>query len=309
MVNNLNQSELLGLLEIDLYDLLYAANKLRQKNFGNKIKFCSIVNAKSGKCSEDCRFCAQSGHYSGNAPEYNLKEPQEILEAAKEAERNGSKRFGIVTSGNNISSEGDWEKIYRTIKLLRNETSLIVDASLGALSLEQANFLKEAGLTRYHHNLETSPRFFPQICTTHTFRDRLKTVEVVKATGMELCCGGLLGLGETWVDRIELALVLRDIKPDSVPLNFLHPIIGTPLQNINSLKPQEILKIIALFRIVLPEINISVCGGREQNLRNLQSWMFYAGANAAMLGNYLTTIGNPPEKDLQMIEDLGLVIS
>lgn len=284
----------------DLYDLLYTANRIRERHCGNKIKFCSIVNAKSGRCSEDCKFCAQSSHYNTEAPEYDLKEPQEILSIAK---KSSAPRFCIVTSGRRVD---DWGKIYDTIRLLRKETTLKVEASLGCIDLEHAVLLKEAGLARYNHNLETSPNFFPHICTTHSFNDRLNTARAIKKVGLELCCGGIFGLGETWDDRIELACVLKELNPDSVPLNFLHPRPGTPLENIKPLEPHEVLRIIAVFRIILADRDIFICGGREHNLRSLQSWMFYAGANATMMGNYLTTAGNPPEEDLRMIEDLGL---
>lgn len=287
----------------DIYDLLYIANRIRQGYCGDRIKFCSIVNAKSGRCSEDCKFCAQSIHYKTGAPEYPLKSPEEILIAAKEAQRNGSNRFCIVTSGRQVS---DWDSIYRIIRLLKKETNLKVEASLGCIDLKHAKQLKEAGLTRYNHNLETSPRFFPNICTTHSFNDRLNTARIIKEVGLELCCGGIFGMGETWEDRIELAIILKELDPNSIPLNFLRPIPGTPLGNITPISPLEILRIIAIYRIILPDKDIFICGGREYNLRSLQSWMFYAGANATMLGNYLTTTGNPPQEDLKMVEDLGL---
>lgn len=305
-VNNLTREDIVRLLEIDLYDLLYIANRTREKYCGDKIKFCSIVNAKSGRCGEDCKFCAQSGHFNAKVPEYDLKNPEEILSAAQSAEKNGAKRFGIVTSGNRINSENDWRKVYEAINLIKCKTSLIVDASLGCLDLDRARLLKKAGLTRYHHNLETSPRHFPRVCTTHNFTDRLNTAKIVKNAGLELCCGGLFGIGETWDDRIEFAFILKELGPDSIPLNFLYPVPGTPMEGAKLLRPQEILRIIAIFRIVLRDKDISICGGREHNLRSLQSWMFYAGANATMLGNYLTTMGNSPENDLQMVRDLSL---
>jgi len=290
----------------DLYDLMYKANRVREKYHGNKIKTCSIVNAKSGRCGEDCRFCAQSGHNSADVSVYELMDPEKILVSAKDAEKNGAGRFGIVTSGCEISGKEEWEIIYAAIKLLRLETSLKIDASLGTLDIGRAKALKEAGLTRYHHNLETSPLYFPNICSTHSFNDRISTARVVKEAGLELCCGALFGMGEKWDDRIDLAVILKDLRPDSVPLNFLNPIKGTPLEAIQPLPPREILRIIAIYRIVLEDIDISICGGREKNLRDLQSWMFYAGANATMLGNYLTTIGRAAEDDRRMIEDLGL---
>lgn len=295
-----NREMVNDLLHGDIYDLLYIANRIRQRNVGDKIKFCSIVNAKSGMCSEDCKFCAQSSHYNTEIPEYDLKDPHEILSIAK---KSSASRFCIVTSGRRIDN---WEKIYDTIRLLKKETTLMVEASLGCIDLEHARLLKEAGLTRYNHNLETSPRFFPNICTTHVFNDRLNTAKVIKEVGLELCSGGIFGMGEDWDDRIELAFILKELSPDSIPLNFLRPIKGTPLGDIKPLNPLDILRIIAIYRICLPASDIFICGGREYNLRGLQSWMFYAGANATMLGNYLTTTGRPPEEDLQMIEDLGL---
>lgn len=305
MVNN--KKEALKFIKGDLYDLIYIANKIREKHFGKAIKFCSIVNAKSGLCSEDCRFCSQSARYNASVDQYDLKKPQEILSAAVNAQRNSATRFGIVTSGHRIISEKEWELIYESIELLNKETSLLIDASLGCLDPEHAVLLKKAGLNRYHHNLETSSRFFPQICTTHSYEDRLNTVKVVKKAGLELCCGGLFGLGETWDDRIELAFALKEINPDSVPLNFLNPVLGTPLENVKLLTPFECLRIIALFRLVFPDKDICVCGGREKNLCDMQDRMFSAGANGTMIGNYLTTLGRAPEEDLNMIEALGLV--
>lgn len=298
-----------ALAEGDLYDLMYLAHRIREKYYGNKVSFCSIINARSGQCGEDCRFCAQSGHYPSAAkkvPRYGLKGPEQILQAAREAEGTGAARFSIVTSGRAVESEKDWEKIYRTVILLKKELSLAVDASLGFLDKEHAGNLKEAGLDRYHHNLETTPAFFPRICTTHKFSDRLATVELVKETGLELCCGVLLGIGESWADRFQLALLLKKINPNSIPLNFLYPVPGTPLGKQKRLSPLETLRIIALFRIVLPDKDIRICGGREYNLRQLQSWMFYAGASGVMTGNYLTTKGQSPQQDLELVRDLGL---
>jgi len=184
-----------------------------------------------------------------------------------------------------------------------------VCASLGELTDEQASDLASAGVRRYHHNLETSRRHFTEMVTTHTYDDRLVTLAAARRAGMELCCGGLFGIGETWEDRIELALTIRDeVRPQAVPLNFLHPVPGTPLENQPALAPMEILSIIAAFRMVLPEVDIRLAGGRERNLRNLQSWMFYAGASGFMIGNYLTTTGRKPPDDLQMIADLGMSV-
>lgn len=303
-----NKQQALKLIQQDLYDLLYQAHKLRKEKFGRKVSFCSIVNAKSGRCSEDCRFCSQSARYQTSIPVYELKSAEEVLVVARDAQRNGAVRFGIVTSGAGIGDEQEWENIYQTIRLLREKTQLEIDASLGYLDMEHARELRRAGLYRYHHNLETSSGYFPKICTTHSYEQRLATLTVVKQAGLKLCSGGLFGLGESWEDRFELAFLLKRIDPDTVPLNFLYPIVGTPLAEIAPLPPQEILRIIAIFRLILPDKEIAVCGGREMNLRDLQSWMYYAGATGAMLGNYLTTTGRVPAEDIQLVRDLALAI-
>ena len=303
-----NQTYARQLVTGDLDKLLSAADRLRTKYFGKTIKLCSIVNAKSGKCSEDCCFCSQSIHYNVNIPEYELKKPKEILAAAKDAEKIGAKRFGIVTSGRGIISDKEWYSICESIKLIKKETKLFIDASLGCLDNYKARSLKKTGLDRYHHNLETSPGFFPKICKTHIYQDRINTAKAVKEANLELCCGGLFGLGESWDDRIELAFILKKINPDSVPINFLNPMPGTPLEKTYLLTQEECLRIIALFRLILVNKDISICGGRENNLGDMQKLMFYAGANGTMLGNYLTTFGKKPEEDLKMIEDLGLSI-
>ena len=304
-----NKEKLKKLVTGDLYELLYRANKLREEHFGKEIKFCSVINAKSGKCSEDCCFCSQSTHYNADVVEYKLKKSTEILIVARDAEKSGAKRFGIVTSGKGVIAEEEWEEIYRSIELLNRETKLLIDASLGCIDLEHAKKLKQSGLNRYHHNLETSEKYFTNVCTTHSYRDRLNTLEVIKGSELELCSGGLFGLGETWNDRIELALTLKEINPNAVPINFLNPIAGTPLANKKILTSSECLRIIALYRLILPDKDICVCGGREKNLDSMQNWMYFAGANGSMLGNYLTTAGRDPKEDLKMIKDLGLILA
>ena len=311
MVNNtiftvLSKEEAKKALEQDLYSLLYAAYKVRKMNFGNKVHFCSIVNAKSGRCSEDCKFCSQSAHHGTDIEEYELIDSKKILDAAIEAERNGAKRFGIVTSGVSIKGNNEWENLCESIGLLRSKTSLEIDASLGCLNIEQAKRLKDAGLCKYHHNLETSSGYFSNICSTHSYEERLNTLRAVKTAGLKLCSGGLFGLGESWDDRIDLAFELKEIDPDTIPLNFLVSIPGTPMENTPALIPRDILRTIALYRLIFPDKEISVCGGREKNLRDLQSWIFYAGATGGMIGNYLTTKGCNPKDDLQMLYDLGL---
>lgn len=312
-VNRIEKGDLLScedaweLLQVeDIYDLLYGANRIRQFFKGQDLDFCGIVNARSGKCSENCAFCAQSSHHATEATSFPLINQEEILRQAESAHAAGACRFGIVTSGRGIHSDGDLENIAGAIERITRQSSIGCCASLGELSTQSVDVLVRSGLQRYHHNLETSERFFPQICTTHTFEDRVKTVRIVKEAGLEVCSGGLFGLGENWEDRIDLGLSLRELDVDSVPLNFLVPVKGTPLQSKSPLSPMEILKIVALFRYLLPTKDIKVCGGRETNLGDFQSWIYYAGANGILIGHYLTTLGRPPEEDLFIAESLGL---
>lgn len=296
--------KLAALTGLDLFDLFSIANRLRSK-LGNNVELCAITNAKSGRCPEDCKFCAQSAHHCAKTGEYPLLSPEKLLEDAKNAEKSGVHRFSIVTSGNHLKLE-ELESILDAVRLIKSGTRLEVCASIGALSPESAGKLKEAGVSRIHHNLESSESFFRRICSTHTYADRIRTIRTAKETGLEVCSGGILGLGESVQDRIKLALTLKELDVDSVPINILNPIPGTPMENATPLPPMEILKSIALFRLALPEKNIRLAGGREKNLRDLQSLALFCGANGLMLGNYLTTAGRSPENDLKMIRDAGL---
>jgi biotin synthase len=289
----------------DIFSLLEAANRIREKFRGDEVDLCAVVNAKAGNCSEDCIFCSQSAHHRANIERFPLVSAEEMLEAAKRAERMEAAEFGLVTSGRGINDR-EAAVIGEGLRLIGEKLSLRRCASLGALSEERARLLKESGLQRYHHNLESAESFFPQLCTTHSFRERLETVKVAKGAGLEVCSGGIFGLGETPEQRIELAFTLKELNVDSIPLNFLHPIPDTPCEEKLPPTPLDILKTIALFRFVLPGKDIKVCGGRERNLRSLQPLLFLAGANGMLIGNYLTTSGQTPEADLQMIKDLGL---
>lgn len=286
--------------------LIFWADRVRRYFKGNEIDLCAIVNAKSGRCSEDCRFCAQSSHHPTRIAKYPLLPEQELLAAAERAGASGAGRFSLVTSGRSLLKAGELERICLVIAALRGQKKLSPCASLGLLSRDQARALKGAGLARYHHNLETGPGFYSAICSTHTFADRVRTLEIAREQGFSLCSGGIFGLGETLQDRIELALVLKKLRVDSVPLNFLNPIPKTPLAGQPPLPPLEILKSIALFRFILPEADIRSCGGREKALRTLQPLMYLAGCNGTMIGNYLTTAGRSPAEDVQEILDLGL---
>jgi biotin synthase len=288
------------------YDLLHWANKIRIANFGNKIKVCSIVPGRLGGCNQDCAFCAQSVRYN-TALEKQPKvlTDSEILIAAAEAKANGVPNFGIVYSGKTVSEQ----ELQRLIKLtghIKKEYGLGVCLSLGIISTEQANRLAKAGVSRYNHNLETSQRHFANLVTTHTYADRVATIRAIKSAGLGICCGGIFGVGENETDRIDMALELRALAVDTVPMNFLHPIEGTPLAAGIPLSPAEILRIIALYRFILPKVNLKIAGGRVLNLRDMQSWIFYAGATSILSGSYLTTAGRSVAEDMQMLKDLSL---
>lgn len=291
---------------VDLHDLMYAANKVRLHFKGDRIEFCSIVNAKSGACSEDCSFCSQAARYKTDAPVYGLMPVDKIVGAAVDAEKNGARCFGFVVSGYG-PSEREMEHFKETLAGMAERSEIRRGGSLGILTAEQAAELAAAGMEMVNHNLETSERFFPRICTTHGYAERLATLSAVRAAGMKLCSGGIFGMGESWSDRLDLLFTLAEIGVDSLPLNFLNPIAGTPLEGAARITPREALRCISIARLIHPRADIRICGGREANLRDQQSWMFYAGANAAMLGNYLTTYGRPVEEDLRMVADLGLV--
>jgi biotin synthase len=291
----------------EIMELLCWTNKVRHRSKGRTIDLCAIINAKSGRCSEDCTFCAQSAHYPTRIKKYSLRSESDLLEAAGQARASGAARFSLVTSGRSLLRPKELERVCRVISSLAGKGMISPCASLGLLTPELAEALKKAGLVRYHHNLETGPKYYPSICTTHSFSDRLATLRLAREAGFSLCSGGIFGLGETLDDRLEMAFLLKKMQVDSVPLNFLNPIPGTPLASQPPLPPLEILKSIALFRLILPEADIRTCGGRENSLRTLQPLMYLAGCNGTMIGNYLTTAGRNPETDIQEILDLGLV--
>ncbi|HUU51106.1 MAG TPA: biotin synthase BioB [Nitrospinota bacterium] len=299
--------ELISLGDEHLFDILFFSDKIRKKYKGNKVNLCSIVNAKSGRCAEDCAFCAQSAYFKTDIQEYPLLNQDDILNKAQNAKRIGAHEFSIVTSGKALK-EDELERVTSFISTLKDSNSIIRCASLGMLSKEMALSLKEAGLQNYHHNLETSKSFFNNICTTHSYGENFETIKIAKEAGLYVCCGGIVGMGETKEQRIELAFALRELDVDSVPINFLNPIKETGLEKRPLMEPMEALKTIALFRFILPKKEIVICGGREVTLRDLQPMMFMAGASGILIGDYLTTKGRKPKEDLQMIKDLGLEI-
>jgi biotin synthase len=291
----------------DIFDLLSWANRIREHFKGNKIHLCSIVNIKAGGCSENCRFCAQSALYQTESPRYGLIDGEPVQVAAKEAKTNGVTALGLVAAWRGLEEGPVLDEICRHFEALKQSGNARPDASLGMIKSQAvADRLKAAGCECYNHNLESSRRFFPQVCTTHTYDERVQTIQHLKTAGIKICSGGILGMGETRADRCELAFSLKELGAHVVPLNFLNPISGTPFANKEPLEPLEILKSIACFRFILPKQEIKVAGGRTVNLRDLQSLIFMAGASALMVGNYLTTLNQPVDKDLQMLRDLGL---
>jgi biotin synthase len=309
-ISRAEAEELINISDRQIFPLIAAAETIKRHFKGNKVKLCAIVNAKSGRCSENCVFCAQSGHYKTEVNVYPLLSQQEMVTAAKAAEEKMSATcFSIVTSGKTIHSDSDMKTIGTAVKEISHGTKLNRCVSLGTLNKEQILELKAAGLKRLHHNLEAAESYFPNVCTTHSYQERIKTVKLAKENGMEVCSGGIFGLGETPQQRVELALALRDLEVESVPINILHPVAGTPAAEAHKpLSPFDVLRLVATYRFILPTQDIGVFGGREKSLGSLQPLMFVAGANVTLIGDYLTTQGQAPEKDLQMIRDLGLVI-
>jgi biotin synthase len=293
----------------DLFFLFAEANRIREHFLGKKVFLCSIINAKSGRCPENCAFCSQSAYHMTETPVFPLLDEERMVACAGEAEANGSTCYGIITSGTGIKRGEELDRICRAVRRIRREMKISPSCSLGIIDKVTATALKEAGVETYHHNLETARSFFPAICTTHDYEEDVETVRVARHAGLKVCCGGIFGLGESAAQRVELALTLRELDVESVPLNFLNPIEGTPLEGADFITPLQCLATIAIFRFILPNKKISVCGGRETNLRDLQSWIFMAGASGTMIGNYLTTTGRPPDQDWQMIRDLGIEVA
>ena len=291
-----------------LNELFFSADEIREKFCGNIFDLCTIINAKSGKCSEDCKYCAQSSYFKTNASVYPLVNSEIALEEAKKVEREGANRFSLVTSGKGILSDSkEMEKLEKIYKILKERTTLSLCASHGICDKEVLVKLKEAGVTTYHHNLEACKDFYPNICSTHTYEDRIKTVLNAKEVGLRVCSGGILGLGETPIDRIKLAFELRELDVDSVPINILTPIAGTPLENAKEIEPLELIKTMSVFRFILPNKALRYAGGRIK-LGKYQSLGIRAGINSALTGNFLTTTGNTIESDKKMIEGVGYEI-
>jgi biotin synthase len=291
----------------DLYDLFYWANKIRIQYMGRDVKFCAIVAAKVGGCSEDCKFCAQSEHFDTAVKGQSQLTDDQVLESAWHAAEVGADSFGIVNSGRGPTRRELEDWLQPLMTKIAKEGKTRACATLGALTPETAKYLHDCGIRRINHNIETSERHYGNIVTTHPFSERINTLKIAKEAGLSLCSGGIFGMGEDWQDRLDMMFTLREIGVDVMPINFLNAIHGTPLENQPKLSPMECLKIISICRFVLPDKELKVAGGREVCLRDLQSWIFFAGADSTMIGNYLTTYGRKPEQDHQMVMDLGLM--
>lgn len=285
--------------------LLSLARDIQRQRHDPVIELCAIVNAKSGVCPHNCSFCAQSSHHRSPIKAYPLRQPKGLLGAAQAAKKSEAHRFSIVTSGAKVSRQ-ELLMICEAIQLIKGKTNLLPCASLGKLTLDDALLLREAGLVRYHHNLETNRDFYPKVCTTQTYEDRLSTIHIAREAGLEVCVGGILGLGESVQDRVKFALEIKHLNPDSIPLNFLDPRPGTPLEAQPLLTPDEVIMTIALFRIIIPDVPIRLAGGRAKVLGDKQAAAVKAGINGLMIGDYLTTKGAEIQADHEMIASLNL---
>jgi biotin synthase len=310
----LDRHDGLALLAQPVEDLAAGADRVRAHFGDGTVDACSIVNAKAGNCAEDCGFCAQSVHFDTGIDTYGLLDPEEILAAAKRAERDGAQRFGIVVAEKGVSREhrpDEWQDVLEAIRLVREEAGVEVDASLGILTEREAEILAAEGVNHYNHNVETSPRYFPEVVDTHSFADRVRTLEVAKAAGMDLCAGVILGMGESPADRVDAAVALQDVGVSSLPVNVLNPVAGTPLgERIGdsaAISTKEIIETVAVYRFLHPEARVRLTGGREANLGpDEQHLPFEAGADGILTGEYLTTEGQSPGEDLAVVERAGL---
>ena len=297
----LDKEELLDLYNTDLETLLELSSQYMSKN----IEFCSLVNARSGKCSQNCKYCAQSSHYRTDIETYPLIDKEEVLKAAKEAKEYGVNHFAIVTSGKDPEEE-NFDKIIEIIKEINKVDGISSCASIGILNEEDAKKLADAGLKRFHHNINTSQSYYPEVCTTHTWEDRVNTCKLVKKYGMELCCGVILGMGETVEQRIEMAMELAEIQPDSIPINILMPIPQTPFENYgDKIDEENILRTLAVFKIANPNSVLRFCGGRLRLSEKNQELALKTCVEGILTGNYLTTTGKSPQEDLKTVEKLG----
>ena len=299
--NKLSKDELLKLYNMELDELL----KISSEFVKDSVEFCSIVNARNGRCSQNCKYCAQSSHYRTDIETYPLIPVEDVIRAAEEARENKASRFAVVTSGKTPDEE-DFDKILKMIKALNKVDGIKSCASIGILNDEQAKALADAGLKRFHHNINTSESYYPEVCTTHTWQDRLNTCRLVKKYGMELCCGVILGMGESVEQRIEMALELADIQPESIPINILMPIPQTPFESyIDKIDEENVLRTLAVFKIANPNSVLRFCGGRMRLSDENQQKALQCCVEGILIGNYLTTTGKIPSEDIALVKNLG----
>lgn len=301
----IDKQELLRLYNLDLDVLL----KLSSKYVKDEIEFCSLINARNGKCSQNCKYCAQSSHYRTHIDSYPLVKIEEVRKAALDAKSHKASRFAIVTSGK-TPDESDFDKMLEMIKEINKIEGLNSCASIGILNEEQAKKLAQSGLKRFHHNINTAKSYYPEVCTTHTWQDRLDTCKLVKKYGMELCCGVILGMGESVEQRVEMALELAEIQPNSIPINILMPIPETPFENyLDKIDEENVLRTLAIFKIANPNSILRFCGGRMRLSEENQRKALNTCVEGIMVGNYLTTIGKNPDDDIKTVEELGKTIA
>lgn len=301
----IDKQELLRLYNLDLDELL----KLSSKYVKDEIEFCSLINARNGKCSQNCKYCAQSSHYRAHIDSYPLVKIEEVRKAALDAKSHKASRFAIVTSGK-TPDESDFDKMLEMIKEINKIEGLNNCASIGILNEEQAKKLAQSGLKRFHHNINTAKSYYPEVCTTHTWQDRLDTCKLVKKYGMELCCGVILGMGESVEQRVEMALELAEIQPNSIPINILMPIPETPFENyLDKIDEENVLRTLAIFKIANPNSILRFCGGRMRLSEENQRKALNTCVEGIMVGNYLTTIGKNPDDDIKTVEELGKTIA
>ncbi len=301
----IDKQELLRLYNLDLDELL----KLSSKYVKDEIEFCSLINARNGKCSQNCKYCAQSSYYRTHIDSYPLVKIEEVRKAALDAKSHKASRFAIVTSGK-TPDESDFDKMLEMIKEINKIEGLNSCASIGILNEEQAKKLAQSGLKRFHHNINTAKSYYPEVCTTHTWQDRLDTCKLVKKYGMELCCGVILGMGESVEQRVEMALELAEIQPNSIPINILMPIPETPFENyLDKIDEENVLRTLAIFKIANPNSILRFCGGRMRLSEENQRKALNTCVEGIMVGNYLTTIGKNPDDDIKTVEELGKTIA
>lgn len=304
-MNNIkDKQELLRLYNLDLDELLSISSEYLTDN----IEFCSLINARNGKCSQNCKYCAQSSHYCTNIESYPLVEIDEVRKTALEAKSHKASRFAIVTSGK-TPDESDFDKMLEMIKEINKIDGLKSCASIGILNEEQAKRLAQSGLKRFHHNINTAKSYYPEVCTTHSWDDRYNTCKLVKKYGMELCCGVILGMGESIEQRVEMALELAEIQPDSIPINILMPIPETPFENyLDKIDEENVLRTLAIFKIANPKSVLRFCGGRMRLSEANQEKALKTCVEGILIGNYLTTVGKEPKEDIKTAQKLDKII-